>query len=830
MYHKIAHCVPLLLLLKAALLAQSVLSSPLQVHREQFVAGGAIVRIAANGDALVSRDNSNSFAALPATDPLLYLRFGTFDPMQHVPRLPSRLGVPLDSRLFLVQSKTAIVPEYRVALLATGLEVIAYIPAQAYLVRGDKRQCTVARALPWVRWFGDFPVAYKLEPELLDLAATNWQPSAPPIECNLVLAQLGDRAALIQRIVQLSGEVTQQNEGSTFLQARVRPMQLASISADSAVLFVDRTTPIGVDMNNVREVGGANRIEALGGFTGAGVRVEITEGLDNLHPDWSLAPQIRFDGLEAHGHCTAAIVGSNGNGSPNTRGVLPDSQLIESSVFNWLFGGVSRWSLISGSVDPAQPFQVMQQTASWGNTHTLAYTSVSQELDDALFKFDLLATQSMGNTAAQSARPQAWAKNVISVGSVSHFNNQNSLDDAWVDGSIGPASDGRIKPDICGFGDAIFCGDVVGAGGYATGNYVSGFGGTSAATPIVNGYLGLVQQMFTDGLFHNPLAFAATAANRFVNRPHLSTAKALLLNTTQSYPFFGEAHNLARTHQGWGFPDVARLYSERNHTLVVDEYLTLRQGEQHAWTIWVRPATPELRVTMIYSDPAAVPNAAVARVNDLDLRVTNVDGSQSFYGNHGLSGGNASLVGGVPDARNNVEQVWIPSPPPGIYKIYVSAPTIVQDGHLETSELDADFALVAQPLGGGFHGRERMQLDMLAEAPGDLRVKLANVPATGWTQGFTLLSFDTYSQLGFGSFFGLQADMLTAQICRLPAMPGDLFHFTNAGPASFPFQPFVFPPSMVNALSGIAVDGMVTLLGADWMIAEQSNCARVRLK
>ena len=810
--------------------AQDPLALPIRAQGETIAAGGAIVRIDGNGQSSISRDGGQQFVALPTADPLLYLRFGTFDPLLAEPRLAGVLAAPLGSTLFVVQSKTAIVPEYRGAIEAIGAEVIAYLPAQGYVVRGEKRLRAAIRQMPWVRCVGDFHVAYRLEPELRDRVATLGKGGTQSIECNVVLAKKRDRAALAQRIVQAGGVVTNRNEGSVYLQAKLTTGQLISIAGDNAVLWVDRTTPIDTDMDNVRAIGGADVLEARTGMTGQGVRVEITEGLDNAHPDWGIAPLVRYDGLEAHGHCTAAIIGANGSGNAAARGLMPSAQLIESSVFSWLFNGTSRYSLMADSVNPALPWRAMQQTASWGNTHTFSYTSVSQELDDALFDFDLPTTQSMGNTAAQSARPQAWAKNVIAVGSVSHWNNTLATDDTWTDGSIGPAPDGRFKPDMCGFGDSIFCADLTGTGGYSTSNYFAQFGGTSAATPIVNGYLGLVQQMFTDGLFHNPLPYPATAANRFLNRPHLSTAKALLANTATSRDFTGASHNLARSHQGWGFPDVARLHTNRDKILVIDEYLSLQQGQQQAWAIWVKPGTPELRVTMAFTDPPSAPNAAVCKVNDLDLRVTNVDGSYTWWGNHGLDAGNQSPMGGGKDDRNNVEQVWIKDPIPGVYKVYISAPSVVQDGRVETPQLDVDYALVAQPLGGGFFNREQISIDLMSDTPGDLRVRINNVPQTGWVEGFTFLTFDTWSRQGFGSFFGMQADMLTAQIYRVPALPGDLFHFTNAGPGSYPFQTFTLPPSIVSALSGVKIDAMVTLLGPDGMICAMSDVARVQLK
>src|SRR5215470_1540311 len=82
-----------------------------------FVVGGARVRIDNGGSAAVSRDGGRTFAALPATDPLLHLRAGTFDPQLGAPPLPPPLGARAGARLFVVQARTAILPEYREALV-----------------------------------------------------------------------------------------------------------------------------------------------------------------------------------------------------------------------------------------------------------------------------------------------------------------------------------------------------------------------------------------------------------------------------------------------------------------------------------------------------------------------------------------------------------------------------------------------------------------------------------------------------------------------------------------------------------------------------------------
>src|SRR5262249_23609928 len=127
-----------------------------------FVVGGARVRIDNGGGAAVSRDGGRTFAALPATDPLLHLRARTFDP---------QLPAPAGARLFVGQARTAILPEYREGLVLAGLEVVAYLPAQAYAVRGGGDARAQIAAQPWVRWIGECPIGWKLDETLREPAA-----------------------------------------------------------------------------------------------------------------------------------------------------------------------------------------------------------------------------------------------------------------------------------------------------------------------------------------------------------------------------------------------------------------------------------------------------------------------------------------------------------------------------------------------------------------------------------------------------------------------------------------------------------------------------------
>jgi hypothetical protein len=56
--------------------------------------------------------------------------------------------------------------------------------------------------------------------------------------------------------------------------------------------------------------------------------------------------------------------------------------------------------------------------------------------------------------------------------------------------------------------------------------------------------------------------------------------------------------------------------------------------------------------------------------------------------------GNYSTEGGQADLNDTVENVFIKSPAAGNWKVEVTATEVNADGHIETSDLDADYALV----------------------------------------------------------------------------------------------------------------------------------------
>jgi serine protease AprX len=618
----------------------------------------------------------------------LMLRYARFDPLAAVPEVPAGLAAPKDSRLHVVQYRAPVLPPMRDALEAVGARPLAYLPHHADLVAVDPARLAAIAALPFVRWVGPYHPAYRMF--AADLGALD--PAAPAAVWNLVAAAKHDLAAkdrIAADLARAGGQLFYPTvrEGRR-LTMTLPPAALRAALAHDEVVWVDRWSPMEPDMDVARTATGANYVATVvpGGFQGQGVNGEVPDvGCLDTHVDFAgLIWHSQTTGLNSHGTSTYGIVFGKGVGNPQGLGMLPQGQGFAGYIYDTLFS-TNRYAYTAELLTPG--YECVFQSNSTGGNWTTAYDSVSMEMDDIIFDLDISILQSQSNQGTQLSRPQAWAKNIISVGGVYHQNTLSRADDQWNNGaSIGPAEDGAIKPDICNYYDQVFTTTST-----STTTYTSGFNGTSAATPITAGCVGLTIQMWASGLF-GPTNPGSTV---FAKRPHASTAKALLVNNANQYAFSGTNHDLTRTHQGWGTPDLTRTYDRAaaGKAFVIDETVTLPPLQSVSYLLSVGAGEPDLRATLVWSDPSGTTAATQHRINDLDLRVTSPSGA-IYWGNHGLLTGNWSTAGGSPNSIDTVENVFIQNPQAGTWQVTVFAAELNQDGHVETGAVDADFALV----------------------------------------------------------------------------------------------------------------------------------------
>lgn len=586
------------------------------------------------------------------------------------------VAAPAESA-YLLQFRTTLSDAHRHQLKGLGVRLGAFVQDGTYVARMTSTS-RVAR-LSYVREVRPF----QAQPQIAALGGSS--------DYLITLAEQDtrDQKAVADKVKSLGGKVNVISDSREHIMATLDAGQAAQLAKLPAVIAIDPVSAPETDMAISRESSGANYIETAGGYRGQGVRGEVMDaGFRLTHQEFRARPPVQHTAISENSHGTATYgqIFASGVSSAH-RGLLPEGQGIMA-----VYGTTTvpdRYAHTKRLVDPAGRYRAVFQSNSWGDSLTTGYNSISAQMDRIVFDHDILICQSQSNAGSTRSRPQAWAKNVLSVGGHYHYNTLDRADDKWNGGaSIGPAADGRIKPEISNYYDRI---DTTTSGSDTA--YTASFGGTSGATPITCGNAGLMFQMWADGVFDGG---PGKARDVFASRPHAATAKALLINTANQHTFAGTTHDQTRTHQGWGTASVRNLYDRAKAggwklPVLVNEtdLLTTGQSRKYTFTSTGQP----LRATLAYTDPAGSPTATKAAVNDLTLKVTAPNGTV-YWGNNGLLAGNFSTSGGTANTVDTVENVLLSSTAAGTWTIEVIATAVNVDGHVETAATDADYALV----------------------------------------------------------------------------------------------------------------------------------------
>ena len=578
------------------------------------------------------------------------------------------------------------------ASLPSSLKLIRTLPSESLIVQGNAIQMNqwvtknpplaIHQLNPHWKWNGSFSA--KSEPLILELELTQ-KSQIKPLE---------------KWLIKKNGKILNSWDETPYAIIELPQHQLSELLMRKEVLWLEKHEKIETDTDTIRAATGIQSLQQLHPhLKGQGVVGHVLEGINPSHEAFQARAGLRKkpiafeNGKESeHGHSTFGILFGDGIHRPSAQGFLPDAQGIYThydSIYNAqsLFKNqTSRYKLVK---DLISRYEIDFQTASWGYASTEEYTIRSAELDQIIFELDLPITQSQGNLGSSVSRPQAWAKNVISVGAVYHQGTLSPFDDVW-DGhrskkaSTGPAQDGRIKPDLVGFYDHIFTTTLYGYGP---------FSGTSAATPAVAGVLGQIIQLWQESFSPFDVNSLNKEKLRLSSRPRASLSKALLIHSASPYPFKGKFHDLNRFHQGWGLPKVQNLLGK--NLLVVNETDLLKNQERLRYQL--QSNDDPIRITLVYNDPPASPLVKRSLINDLDLRLISPS-KRVYWGNYGLLQDNESLNGGEPDSVNNVERIIISQPEKGTWTLEIMARSLRVDSHLETIDLDGDFSLVVEGL------------------------------------------------------------------------------------------------------------------------------------
>jgi len=187
----------------------------------------------------------------------------------------------------------------------------------------------------------------------------------------------------------------------------------------------------------------------------------------------------------------------------------------------------------------------------------------------------------------------------------------------------------------------------------------------------VSGAAALFVEYFrsTQGADPSPAITKAALVNGAVDMPAVAN------------PSFGSFSTgpIPNMDEGWGRLHLGNVIASTGAHFYDDQTVSLATGDTHSYQIAVGIVDQPVKVSVAWTDAPGTPGAATELVNDLDLTVTAPDGTM-YLGNNFVDG--ASAAGGTPDAKNNLENVYISNPAVGVYTVTVTGvnvPTGPQD-------------------------------------------------------------------------------------------------------------------------------------------------------
>ena len=246
------------------------------------------------------------------------------------------------SGLFLVQFASPLSLAERAELGALGVELVKYVPDDAFVTRFNHVSPDQIGALTYVRWVGPYRPDDKIHPGL-SATARAALPPGQTITVNVLIAPGAPSTEIAAARTLLSSvqHETRLRQG-TILRGSLDPVRLSALAQSEAVLWIERAPKrklideaaakiVGGDDGNV----GTPTLTQQMGFNGAGVTVCVADtGLDTgntntMHLDLrGRVTGFKYygsltDGSDGYGHGThcAGIVAGNaatGETDPDT--------------------------------------------------------------------------------------------------------------------------------------------------------------------------------------------------------------------------------------------------------------------------------------------------------------------------------------------------------------------------------------------------------------------------------------------------------------------------------------------------------------------------------
>ncbi len=648
-------------------------------------------------------------SSMRQTSGLLHPVTGSFDPLVVTPVLPSNLHNSLDviqTGMLIIQDIDADRSDLHDWLKIQDFPVLDIIPDDALLIRvpTDPNELDAAISAissnEGIRWFGSQHPGWRLSPDL---------PSSGLVDVNIIPAPDLEEVELqqLESSIYLKGAKIVHCDSWLCQVERIQSHALIDLVNSGNILFIEPSAKLVYENIYARSVSNIDDVltNHNPSLTGQGQVVAISDsGLDQDHGDFNGRIRAVYnqygpdnsaaDMHSGHGtHVTATLLG-DGSGDSSTRGMAPNATFHFYQLEYDQTGALARYGSLFDMFRHSWQQNARMQTNSWGSENLGGqYNSDSRSADSFADQYGdflvLFAAGNEGSSGSGTISPPSTAKNVLTIGaSTSGRPGTAAAGQVPTFSSIGPTSDGRIKPDLVSPGVQI-CSARAQEAQYPMGSSCSSarhsdgstplyqqMDGTSMATPVAAGNALLARQFLTDEFG--------------ISSPRSDLLKALLVNGAKDIG----AKDIPNMDEGWGQIDLEQSLYPKDGIVPLNTFMdwnqTLQPGYSYVYTYdW--DASHGVDITIAWTDAAGSSSASQSTkrlVNDLDLTVIAPDGS--VYKGNVFSNG-YSITGGASDDLNNVERVKLPptSGLSGTWEIRVQ----------HTSGNSQDFAMVATSIG-----------------------------------------------------------------------------------------------------------------------------------
>ena len=644
---------------------------------------------------------------------------------------------------YIVQFGVIATDELLESLKAAGVEVIQYIPHQAFFVYGNGEAIASVAGHSRVRWAGRYRAEHKPSNALREQLRAQKEKRTP--RKGVSKLELASKATAVFDIAVFdradlgaaAGKIAAQTGGrvrnlvqlpNNFfnivrLEAPIDRIELAA-EIDEVFSIESWATPQKEDEIASHIVAGnyvGNTIAPPGynplaqfGVNGQNVTVAVVDDGVGIPGDGgfyvtagnAVDGPLRgaTSGAKGHGHLQSSIIAGDTpfalldpSGYNYGGGIAPKANIVNIPFLRPGYTGteadtandVVSWSGPNG-------VRGFISNNSWGYlTNGNAYDLYAAQFDgfvrDASYAGSidpLVMVFSAGNDGASGMTRPKVAKNVISVAATE--NVRPTLKSSG--GSTGDADDLEQLPDFSSRGpaaDTRIKPDISAPGDAVTGG--------RSGSDVLSGNIDAYHRVSSGTSHAAPLVAGAAAlftefwknTNSGAN-PSPAMVKAALINGAVEVTGTGALTARPNGSEGWGRLNLKNVLNTGAAISYFDQSAVFNSiGETRNFSGSISDVSRPVRVTLVWTDPPAAGDPAL--VNDLDLEV--VVGGNKYRGN--VFSGGSSTTSGTADNRNNVENVFLPAGVSGPITVRVISKALNGDGVLgNVDTTDQHFALV----------------------------------------------------------------------------------------------------------------------------------------